>query len=281
MIGFMASVPAQDLKITPAQLAAWLPAVIGIADAAGREIMRIYETGFNVTFKDDRSPLTEADLAAQRVIGAGLAALTPDIAMLGEESSSQGIVQRRSWRRLWLVDPLDGTREFVKRNGEFTVNIALVEDHEPVLGVVAAPARAVLYAAARGCGAFRRDADGTRVPISSSAQAATPLRVLGSRSHADALTASLLARLGEQQRLSVGSALKFGLLAEGQADLYLRCGPTSEWDTAAGQALLTEAGGCVVDLAGAPLCYNAREGLINPSFMAYADRSRDWVALLA
>jgi 3'(2'), 5'-bisphosphate nucleotidase len=242
--------------------------------------MRIYETGFNVTLKDDRSPLTEADLSAQRVIGAGLAALTPDIAMLGEESPPEAIAQRRAWRALWLVDPLDGTREFVKRNGEFTVNIALIEDHEPVLGVVAAPAHSVLYAAARGCGAFRRDADGTRVPIAACRHAASPLRVLGSRSHGDALTETLLARLGPQQRVAIGSALKFGLLAEGQADLYLRCGPTSEWDTAAGQALLTEAGGCVLDLRGAPLRYNARDVLINPSFLAYADRSRDWVAQL-
>jgi 3'(2'), 5'-bisphosphate nucleotidase len=279
MIWFMMAVTAQVPKFTTAQLAAWLPAVIGIADAAGREIMRIYETGFNVTLKDDRSPLTEADLSAQRVIGAGLAALTPEIAMLGEESPPEAIAQRRAWRALWLVDPLDGTREFVKRNGEFTVNIALIEDHEPVLGVVAA-ARSVLYAAARGCGAFRRDADGTRAPIAPCRHAASPLRVLGSRSHGDALTETLLARLGPQQRVAIGSALKFGLLAEGQADLYLRCGPTSEWDTAAGQALLTEAGGCVLDLHGAPLRYNARDVLINPSFLAYADRSRDWVAQL-
>jgi 3'(2'), 5'-bisphosphate nucleotidase len=268
------------VKFTSAQLAAWLPAVIGIADAAGREIMRIYETGFNVTFKDDRSPLTEADLAAQRVIGAGLAALTPDIAMLGEESPPQAIARRREWRRLWLVDPLDGTREFVKRNGEFTVNIALIEDHEPVLGVVAAPARAVLYAGARGCGAFRRDADGACTPVQPCRRAGTPLRVLGSRSHGDARAEGLLARLGEHAHISVGSALKFGLVADGQADLYLRLGPTSEWDTAAGQALLTEAGGCVVDQSGAPLRYNVRDGLINPSFLAYADRSHDWVALL-
>jgi 3'(2'), 5'-bisphosphate nucleotidase len=242
--------------------------------------MRIYETGFNVTLKDDRSPLTEADLASQRVIGAGLAALTPDIAMLGEESEPQAGAQRRAWRALWLVDPLDGTREFVKRNGEFTVNIALIEDHEPVLGIVAAPARAVLYAAARGCGAFRRDPDGTRHPLHPRRPAPSPLRVLGSRSHRDARTEALLARFGPQVALNIGSALKFCLLAEGQADLYLRCGPTSEWDTAAGQALLGEAGGCVVDLRGAPLRYNAREGLLNPAFLAYADRSRDWVGQL-
>lgn len=268
-------------KLSTAQLAAWLPAVIDIADAAGREIMRIYGSGFNVTLKDDRSPLTEADLASQSTIDAGLAALTPDIAMLGEESAPQASAQRHGWRALWLVDPLDGTREFVKGNGEFTVNIGLIEDHEPVLGVVAAPARGLLYAAARGNGAFRRDPDGTRHALQPRLPAGSPLRVVGSRSHPDARTQALLTRFGPQEALSVGSALKFCMIAEGRADLYLRCGPTSEWDTAAGQALLREAGGGVIDLAGAPLLYNAHDDLINPAFLAFGDRSRDWVALLA
>jgi 3'(2'), 5'-bisphosphate nucleotidase len=268
------------MSSSPQQLAAWLPAVIAIADAAGREIMRIYETTFSVSLKADHSPLTEADLAAQRIIGAGLQRLTPDIAMLGEESQPQVFEQRRDWQRLWLVDPLDGTREFVKRNGEFTVNIALVEDNEPVLGVVYAPARSVLYTAARGHGAFRREPNGERVPIH--AQLAVPARprVLGSRSHGDQALDRMLAGIGEHQRLPVGSALKFGLLADGSGDLYVRRGPTSEWDTAAGQAVVLEAGGCVVDFNGAPLRYNARADLLNPSFIAYADRSRDWLALL-
>jgi len=267
-------------QLTPTQLAAWLPQVIDIADAAGEEIMRIYRTAFNVTLKHDRSPLTEADLAAQRIIAAGLAALTPEIGVLAEESPPQQFETRRSWRQLWLVDPLDGTREFVKRNGEFTVNIGLVEEHEPVLGVVYAPARPVLYAAARGCGAFRRNADGSRTPIHAQPQAPARLRILGSRSHGDATLDRQLERLGEQERIAIGSALKFGLLAEGSGDLYVRRGPTSEWDTAAGQAVVLEAGGCVVDLQGRPLRYNMHENLINPSFMAFADRSRDWPALL-
>jgi 3'(2'), 5'-bisphosphate nucleotidase len=268
-------------KLTPEQLTAWLPAVLDIADAAGREIMRIYRTAFDVTLKDDRSPLTEADLASQRIIAAGLRAITPEIAMLGEESPPQQFEHRREWRRLWLVDPLDGTREFVKRNGEFTVNIALVEDREPVLGVVYAPARALLYGAARGGGAFRRNADGSRTAIHTQAKAPAQLRILGSRSHGDAVLARMLDRLGEHEHISLGSALKFGLLAEGSGDLYVRRGPTSEWDTAAGHAVVLEAGGWVVDLTGAPLRYNARENLINPSFLAFADRSRDWPALLS
>ena len=268
-------------NLSPAQLAAWLPAVIETADAAGREIMRIYQTAFDVTLKQDRSPLTAADLAAQRIIAAGLRGLTPDIAMLGEESSPAQYQHRRDWSRLWLVDPLDGTREFVKRNGEFTVNIALIEHGEPVLGVVHAPARDVLYAAARGCGAFRRDGGGGRTEIHARSVAPVPLRVLASRSHGDAVLDRMLDRLGTYERISVGSALKFGLLAEGAGDLYVRRGPTSEWDTAAGHAVVLEAGGCVVDLSGTPLRYNMRENLINPSFLAYADRSRDWPALLS
>jgi 3'(2'), 5'-bisphosphate nucleotidase len=266
---------------SPQQLRAWLASVIDIADAAGREIMRIYQTAFSVSLKADRSPLTEADLAAQRIIAAGLQALTPEIPMLGEESHPETFEQRRGWSRLWLVDPLDGTREFVKRNGEFTINVALVEHGEAVLGVVYAPARPVLYAAARGCGAFRREPGGERTPIHAQSAAPARPRILGSRSHGDAVLDRMLARLGEHERLPVGSALKFGLLAEGSGDLYVRRGPTSEWDTAAGQAVVLEAGGCVVDFGGTPLRYNARDDLLNPSFLAYADRSRDWLALLA
>jgi 3'(2'), 5'-bisphosphate nucleotidase len=269
------------MTVSPEELSAWLPAVIDIADAAGREIMRIYEAGFSVTLKDDRSPRTEADLAAQRVIGAGLQLLTPQWPMLGEESAPEVFAQRRAWSTLWLVDPLDGTREFVKRNGEFSVNIALVQDGEPVLGVVSGPARSVLYAGSRGGGAFRRGADGICRRIQMQLPAAAPLRVLGSRSFGDAKLDRKLESLGPHQRLSLGSALKFGLLAEGGGDLYVRRGPTSEWDTAAGQALVLEAGGCVVDLAGQPLRYNVRDDVINPSFLAYGDRTRDWVALLA
>ncbi len=270
------------MTLQASQLSGWLPAVIDIAIAAGREILRVYEadTELHVTLKQDRSPLTEADLAAQRTISARLAALTPTIHMLGEESAPAAFEQRRGWQTLWLVDPLDGTREFLKRNGEFTVNIALVDGSEAVLGVVYAPVTGVAYAAARGCGAFRRDADGTQRPIRVCGAAPATVRVLASRSHGDAALDRLLERLEPMQRISVGSALKFGLLAEGQADLYVRRGRTSEWDTAAGHAVVNEAGGTVVDFAGQPLRYNMRDTLINPSFIAFGDASRDWVTLL-
>ena len=269
------------MHLSPEQLSSLLPQVIEIADAAGREIMRIYEAGFSVTLKADRSPLTEADMAAQRIIGLGLGTLLVKVPMLAEESKPEVFAQRRGWPRLWLVDPLDGTREFVKRNGEFTVNIALIDEHAPILGVLAAPARQVLYAAARGCGAWRRQGDGALTPIQAECPARAPLRILGSRSHGDAVLDRMVARLGPQSRISIGSALKFGLLAEGSGDLYVRRGATCEWDTAAGHALVLEAGGSVVDLSGQPLRYNARDSVINPSFIAYADRSRDWIAALA
>jgi 3'(2'), 5'-bisphosphate nucleotidase len=251
-----------------------------VARAAGAEIMRIYERGFSVQTKDDHSPLTEADLAAQHIIARGLAELAADIPMLGEESAGIEIEKRREWRTLWLVDPLDGTREFVKRNGEFTVNIALVHAHEAIAGVLYAPAHDVLYTGARGLKAMRSEAGSTPHIITATAKALQPPRVLGSRSHRGQSLDAMLERLGEHQLVSAGSALKFGWLAEGRADLYPRFSPTSEWDTAAGQAIVEAAGARVVGLDGKPLRYNERDTLINPSFLGWADDSRDWLQLL-
>lgn len=256
-----------------------LPEVIAVARAAGREIMAIYAQEFAVTLKDDHSPLTAADLAAHRSINAGLARIAPQLPQLSEESPASEIAARREWRSLWLIDPLDGTREFVQRNGEFTVNIALVHDHEPVLGVLYAPALGLLYAAARGAGAWQIDAQDQRTPLRATAQAPQPPRVLASRSHRGASLDELLARLGPHELVGTGSALKFAYLSAGRADFYPRLSPTSEWDTAAGQAIAEAAGVRVVGLDGAPLRYNARDTLLNPSFLCWADDSRDWLAL--
>jgi 3'(2'), 5'-bisphosphate nucleotidase len=256
-----------------------LPQVIAVARAAGSEIMAVYARDFAVTLKDDHSPLTAADLAAQRVISAGLAGITPRLPQLSEESPPEETAARRQWQSLWLIDPLDGTREFVKRNGEFTVNIALVHEHQPVLGVVYAPASGLLYAAARGAGAWLVDAQNRHAALQAAVPAGQPPRVLASRSHRGASLDALLARLGAHTLVSVGSALKFGYLSAGRADFYPRLSPTSEWDTAAGQAVAEAAGACVVGLDGAPLRYNARDTLLNPSFLCWADRSRDWLAL--
>jgi 3'(2'), 5'-bisphosphate nucleotidase len=243
-----------------------------IVARAGAAIMRIYDGGFTVQHKEDNSPLTLADLESQRVIIEGLTALTPDIPILSEESAQAPWSERQSWRELWVVDPLDGTREFVKRNGEFTINIALVRQHEPVLGVVAAPALGLLYWGARGKGAFSRAQHSAQLPIRISSPE-TPLRVVGSRSHASAETQVYLARLGPHVMRGIGSSLKFCLVASGEADLYPRFGPTSEWDTAAGQALLEAAGGHVMRLDGHRLRYNCRESVLNGDFLAFGHAS--------
>jgi 3'(2'), 5'-bisphosphate nucleotidase len=239
---------------------------------AGTAIMEVYNRGFTVQHKDDNSPLTLADLESQRVIIAGLNRITPNTPILSEESAAAPWLERQRWQELWVVDPLDGTREFVKRNGEFTINIALVVDHEPLFGIVAAPAQGLVYWGARDFGAFTQHQGAARTPIRASAPG-SPLRVVGSRSHASAQTAQYLARLGPHLMSGVGSSLKFCLLAQGDADLYPRFGPTSEWDTAAGQALLEAAGGHVTRLDGHRLRYNCRESLLNGDFVAFNDAS--------
>jgi 3'(2'), 5'-bisphosphate nucleotidase len=253
-------------------LTALADALMPITALAGAAIMAVYDRTFTVEHKLDNSPLTLADLDSQRVITEGLRRLTPDIPILSEESAQAPWSERRAWRELWVVDPLDGTREFVKRNGEFTINIALVVDHEAVLGVVAAPAQRLLYWGAAGVGAFRRREGDTALPIKVAPPAA-PLRVVGSRSHMSPQTAVYLEKLPPYELTAIGSSLKFCLLAEGGAELYPRFGPTSEWDTAAGQALLEAAGGHVTRLDGHRLRYNCRESLINGDFVAYSHPS--------
>ncbi len=246
--------------------------LLPIVEQAGAAIMKIYDSGFTVQHKEDDSPLTLADLESQRVILEGLKRITPDIPVLSEESAAAPWAERQTWRELWVVDPLDGTREFVKRNGEFTVNIALVVDHEPLLGVVSAPAQGLMFWGAKGVGAFTEHRGAKRTAIHTTAPQ-RPLRVIGSRSHASAETAAYLEKLAEHVMTGVGSSLKFCLLAEGKADLYPRFGPTSEWDTAAGQAVLEAAGGQVTRADGHPMRYNCRESVLNGNFIAFNDPS--------
>lgn len=258
-----------------------LQQVAALARRAGEAILAIYREDFDVEIKADRSPLTAADLAAQQVIAAGLAELAPAWPMISEEARQLPWEQRRDWSRYWLVDPLDGTREFVKRNGEFTVNIALIEHGQPVLGVVLAPVTSELFAAARGHGAWWQVAEaGDWERISTRTLAQLPL-VAGSRSHGGAQEETLRRMLGEDFQLQpLGSSLKFCLIARGAADVYLRRGPTSEWDTAAAQCVLEQAGGQVLDLHGRPLRYNRGESLLNPEFLAVGDSGIDWTARL-
>jgi len=255
-----------------------LPAVLDIAHDAGRRILEIYESDFAVEAKEDRSPLTEADMASHREIVAGLKRLTPDIPVLSEESGEIPYGQRRRWQEYWLVDPLDGTKEFIKRNGEFTVNIALIREGQPALGVVHVPVKDTDYFGAEGMGAYRRIGEAPAEAIRVSALADGPIRVVGSRSHRGSSLDGYLSRLGDHEMVPMGSSLKLCLVAAGDADVYPRLGPTCEWDTAAAQGVVEAAGGQVVDLAGKPLRYNTKEAYLNPFFIAYGDGSRDWTA---
>ncbi len=257
-----------------------------IARTAGRAILEVYDGDFAVERKQDNSPLTAADLAAHRAIVSGLQLLTPRIPVLSEESAEQAAWSvRRQWARYWLVDPLDGTREFVKRNGEFTVNIALIHEHRPVLGVVYAPVLDEMFYGWQGGHAFASTTAQSGLPQSGKVELrtrarATPLLVAGSRSHADPRTLAALGKLGAHELKPLGSSLKFCRAAQGQADLYIRYGLTSEWDTAAGQCVLEQAGGGVTDMSGAPLRYNTKESLLNPDFLAFGDNSVGWAALI-
>ncbi|HRD65610.1 MAG TPA: 3'(2'),5'-bisphosphate nucleotidase CysQ [Candidatus Competibacter sp.] len=262
------------------QWANWLDPVRALAAEASERILEIYATAFGVTAKDDDSPLTAADLAAHHAILAGLRQLTPTIPILSEESATIPFAERSRWQRYWLVDPLDGTKEFVQRNGQFTVNIALIEGNEPVLGVVRVPVTGVCYFAARGRGAFR---DNPGQPLQSIAVAplrpGEPVRVVGSRSHGGPALQAFVAKLGAHELVTIGSSLKFCQVAEGSADVYPRLGPTSEWDTAAAQAIVEVAGGRVVSAeTGEPLRYNTRESLLNPHFIVYGDGGRNWLS---
>jgi 3'(2'), 5'-bisphosphate nucleotidase len=260
--------------------ASLLDPVLAIAREAGREILAIYHSAdFGVETKDDRSPLTAADRAAHALIVRELARLTPALPVWSEESATVDYAERSGWQAFWLVDPLDGTKEFIKRNGEFTVNIALIVGHEPVLGVVHAPARDTDYYGSRGVGAFQRVGTAPPRSIAVSQPAHQPLRVVGSRSHRGDSLDSLLSRVGPCEMVPMGSSLKLCLVAAGEADLYPRLGPTSEWDTAAAQAVVECAGGRVVDLEGRPLRYNRGAGVLNPFFLVYGDPGRDWVGL--
>ena len=257
-----------------------VPAIREIARAAGARIMSIYERDFETQEKDDRSPLTEADLASHRHIVAALEALTPDWPVLSEESKEIAFDERRGWQRYWLVDPLDGTKEFIKRNGEFTVNIALIDDHEPVLGVVYAPARDLEFFGCQGQGASSQSGDGQPGPITVSAGHDGPIRVVGSRSHRGSSLDAFLTRIGAYEMVPMGSSLKICLVADGSADVYPRLGPTCEWDTAAAHAVLAAAGGDLVDTSGTSLRYNAKPDLLNPHFVAIGNRSLPWLDLL-
>ncbi len=254
--------------------------VVALATEAGQAILEVYATDFDVQSKGDESPLTQADLASHRCITAGLRQLTPDMPIISEEEGLPAFEVRGQWQRYWLIDPLDGTKEFVNRNGEFTVNIALIDANRPVFGVVHVPVQNRTYLGCEGHGAELRDGE-TITPIRVAAGSGEPLRVVGSRSHRGSSLDRFLENVGEADTLPMGSSLKFCVVAEGRADVYPRLGPTSEWDTAAAQAVVEQAGGQVLELDGKPLSYNKKEDILNPWFVVVGPTDRDWLALLA
>ena len=255
--------------------------VVVIARKAAASIMEVYATDFEIRNKSDQSPLTRADMASHELICAELSALTPDIPVLSEEAAHVPYPTRQAWREYWLVDPLDGTREFIKRNGEFTVNIALIKGNYPVLGVIYVPVKGVCYYAAQNVGAYRQDDGRPRRRLKTRTSARDSLVVAGSRSHGNRRQQEFLGKLGDKVGLiAVGSSLKFCLVAEGAADIYARFGPTSEWDSAAGQCLVEEAGGRVTDTRFTRLSYNAKESLLNPDFLVFADPTFGWESRL-
>lgn len=255
---------------------------IALARQAGEAILAVYHSDdFGVETKTDDSPLTRADRASHEIIVAGLQQLAPAYPVLSEEAAALPYPQRAAWETYWLVDPLDGTKEFIKRNGEFTVNIALIQAGCPVLGVVYVPVSGRLYYAAETLGAFRQDSPASPAqPIRVRPYSAGKARIAGSRSHAGQTQVDFLACLGETELRSIGSSLKICLVAEGEADLYPRFGPTSEWDTAAAQCVVEQAGGQLTDLSLAPLRYNGKESLLNPYFIVFGERHARWESCL-
>ena len=261
--------------------------LMDIVRRAGEEILRVYNSDFAVETKQDASPLTQADLAAHAVIAEGLQRLAPDIPIISEESALPEFSERSCWLRYWLVDPLDGTKEFVNRNGEFTVNIALIENHAPVLGWVGVPVQDQIYFGNVLAGdAWVENAQGVRSSLQGKQrlERVAELTVVASRNHGGARLERYLEMIGEQfpamQRRPVGSSLKLCALAAGEADIYPRLGPTSEWDIGAAQAVLCAAGGRVFCGDGSALSYNSKESILNPEFIAVADAQFPWPEVL-
>jgi len=242
--------------------------IVEIARHAGTAILEVYNYGnAGETKKEDDSPLTLADLASHQIIVKELAEISPVLPILSEEAANIPFADRKLWKQYWLIDPLDGTKEFIKRNGEFTVNIALIEDGVPVMGVVYAPVLDVCYYGSRNNGAFVMRGNNAVQPLAAKPYVeGEPIKVVASRSHSDARTDALLKQLGVCQCISMGSSLKLCLVADGTANLYPRLGPTMEWDTAAAHAVVNAAGGRVCDMKGVDLIYN-KPDLHNPEFL--------------
>ena len=262
--------------------------IIDLSIDAGDAILEVYnqDEGFNTETKSDNSPVTDADKAAHNVLIEVLESIDPEVPVLSEEGRLPDFETRSKWQTYWIIDPLDGTKEFIKRNGEFTVNIALIHKGVPILGVVHVPVLQVTYAGATEIGAIKIDGEGEKsISVCSAPMKNTsPLRVVASRSHGSEAVEKCVSVLekhfGSVERKSMGSSLKLCLVAEGEADIYPRLAPTSEWDTAAAQAVVEAAGGVVLDVDLKELRYNTKADILNPYFYVLGDRKFNWPKLL-
>ena len=246
-----------------------------IACQAGKIICKYFNASYEVELKNDKSPVTTADIAANDYIERQLNSLTPKIPRISEESENTSYQERRHWDTFWLIDPLDGTREFVKNHPDFTVNIALVHNQQPILGAIYLPVGDQLYFANSSSYAYRQDQSQAPIEIQVSDNVNNVPRVCASRAHAGKTMQRFLNIIGEHQLISRGSSIKSCLVADGSADIYPRFGPTWEWDTAAAQCILAQAGGFLTTLDMVPLSYN-KESLLNPSFVAFANKQHEW-----
>ena len=262
-------------------LAKILPQVRLIVEEAGACILELLKSGYEVYEKLDRSPVTTADLAAHECIAEGLPQIAGSLPLVSEEAKPAPWRVRKQWETYWLIDPLDGTRELLKGSPEFTVNIALIHQHRPLLGVIGVPALGLIYYAYCGGGAFRCEEGKPDCAIGVRLAPKDASFTVAARHHfAGAQIRCLMDRIGAYQEKRIGSSLKSCRVAEGSLDLYPRHGPTSEWDTAAAQCILEEAGGWLMDWELRPLRYNCKPSLLNPSFLAVGDRCYDWPRLL-
>ena len=253
-----------DRKILNEQL---ISSTVEIAKEAGMAITEIYNSDFDYQLKKDLSPITAADNLSHNIITERLKTLNPKIPILSEENCNIPYKIRSHWTQYWLVDPLDGTKEFISKNGEFTVNIALIENNTPIFGVIDIPVTNETYWGSKVNGSFCSDANNDVKQINVSEDNQNPIRLVASRSHPSNMLASLLEIIVDYEIIEIGSSIKFCLIASGQADCYPRFGPTSEWDTAAGEAIVSYAGGHVVTARGNSINYNAKKDYLNPNFI--------------
>ncbi len=247
-------------------------ALLEISIEAGNSILDIYSTNFQINSKEDSSPVTTADIASNKIITRGLNKITPHIPILSEESSLISYAERSKWNQYWLVDPLDGTKEFIKKNGEFTVNIALISNNKPIFGIVHAPVFSDIYWGHNSLGSYVKHKNQSHQKIMVQDRVKSPIRIATSRSHKSSNEINFLDNIKDSIEIPIGSSLKFCYLASGKADIYPRFGPTSEWDIAAGDAILRAAGGEVLDSNRNIFCYNVKKSIINGSFFAYGNK---------